>query len=455
LFVALWERQMHGESVHVDEELTGARVGRFHSQLGVTIGALTLFDGYDVFNPSYVIHYVVQPWHLRPAQAGLLVSSGLVGFLLGAAAHGPLADRIGRRITLLGGLWLAGIFTLATAQFANSFVSFCTLRLLTGLGLGVLLPLATTYINELAPRRVANTYAIWAVAFGWALGGSLAGVVGILVTPAYGWQSLYWIGGGLSVLLIPIVYVTLPESVRYLAMKAQMPEIAAILARLRPEDAARYRDACLVVDPPLATQNTIATLLSPSYRRTTLCIWTAAFFCLFCIFGLSGWLPTVMLQRGHGFAASFGFGALLQIATFLGGLACGYLSDRLGSRRFMIGSWWVLGAASVLALAVSRSHVANFAFVWAAGFFFGAQFVLNNFTANAYETRIRATAVGMELSVGRVGAILGPWVAGLLQEEFPGPIAMFTAIAIAGLIAAVAVGMARESVWPLTQHSAI
>jgi AAHS family 4-hydroxybenzoate transporter-like MFS transporter len=160
-----------------------------------------------------------------------------------------------------------------------------------------------------------------------------------------------------------------------------------------------------------------------------------------------------MLQRGQGFAASFGFGALLQISTFVGGLACGYLADRLGSRRVVIGSWWVLGAASVLALAVSRSHVANFAFVWSAGFFFGAQFVLNNFTANAYETRIRATAVGMELSVGRVGAILGPWVAGFLQEAFPGPIAMFTAIAIAGLIAAAAVGMARDSVLPLPQQS--
>jgi hypothetical protein len=104
-----------------------------------------------------------------------------------------------------------------------------------------------------------------------------------------------------------------------------MPQIAAILARLRPENAGRYRDAGLLVDPPLATENAIATLLSPSYRRTTLCVWTATFFCLFCIFGLSGWLPTVLLQRGLGFAASFGFSALLLIATFVGGLACGYL----------------------------------------------------------------------------------------------------------------------------------
>jgi len=82
--------------------------------------------------------------------------------------------------------------------------------------------------------------------------------------------------------------------------------------------------------------------------------------------------------------------------------------------------------------------------VTAAGFFIiGGQFVLNNFTANVYETRIRATAVGMELSVGRVGAILGPWVTGLLQQHYSGSIAMFLAITVAALIAALAMTRAR------------
>jgi len=212
------------------------------------------------------------------------------------------------------------------------------------------------------------------------------------------------------------------------------------MSRLSPENADRYRGATLIAYPATAA----AALLSPLYRRTTLCIWTAAFFCLFCIFGLSGWLPTIMLQRGQGFAASFGFGALLQIATFVGGLVCGYVSDQVGTRRIMIALWWILGAASVLALSLSHGLAATLVCVWAAGFFFGAQFVLNNFTAASYETRMRATAVGSELSVGRVGAILGPWIAGYLQEAFPGQTVMFTAIAIAAVIAAFAVAFARE-----------
>jgi AAHS family 4-hydroxybenzoate transporter-like MFS transporter len=432
-----------GEFINVHEELANARVTRFHWRLGASMGALTLFDGYDTFNPAYVIHYVMQPWSLKPGQAGLLVSSGLIGFLFGAAVHGLVADRLGRRVTLLGGLWIASIFTLATPILGISFWPFCTIRLLTGLGLGVLLPLATTYINELTPRYVANTYTIWGVGFGWAIGGSLAGVAGVFVTPHYGWKSLYWIGC-FSFLLIPILYVTLPESVKFLALSGRIEEIKTILARLRPEHGGRYRHARISVDSPATTGNAMVTLLSERYRRTTLSIWTAAFFCLFCIFGLSGWIPTVMLQRGETFAASFAFGALMQIAGFLGGLACGYISDRLGSRRVMIVVWWGLGAASVFTLLLFNNHVINFSFVAAAGFFIiGGQFVLNNFTANAYETRVRATAVGMELSVGRVGAILGPWVAGVLQELYSSLTAMFMVITVAALIAAMAIALAR------------
>ena len=110
----------------------------------------------------------------------------------------------------------------------------------------------------------------------------------------------------------------------------------------------------------------------------------------------------------------------------------------------MIVLWWSLGAGSVFTLAFLNNHLINLFFVTAAGFFIiGGQFVLNNFTANVYETRIRATAVGMELSVGRVGAILGPWVTGLLQQHYSGSIAMFLAITVAALIAALAMTRAR------------
>jgi AAHS family 4-hydroxybenzoate transporter-like MFS transporter len=426
---------MTSQVIDVHEELAEAKVGAFHWRLGAMMGLLTLFDGYDTFNPAYVIHYVAGPWGLKPGQAGLLISSGLVGFLLGAAIHGVAADRFGRRGTLLAGLWVTSVFTLLTAWLANSFLTFCALRLLTGLGLGVLLPLATTYINELAPRRVANTFALWGVALGWAAGGTLAGLVGVFATPLWGWQSLYWIGS-LSFLLLPFMHLTLPESPKFLAIEGRVAEIRQMLAKLRPERAHIYASATIAADNKVASGNLILELLQPRYRRTTLAIWAAAFLSLFCIFGLSGWIPTVMIARGETFAASFGFGALMQIMSFVGAIALGHLVDRFGHSRGLLGLWWWLGGCAVLTLVFMNNHLVNVTCVAAAGFFIiGAQFVLNNFTAASYDTNVRATAVGMELGVGRVGAILGPFVAGALQQNYQSSLPMFVAIGLAALAA--------------------
>ncbi len=445
-----------GNQVDIHEELAGAAVTPLHKALGVLITLITLFDGYDTFNPAYVIHYVMQPWGLQPSQAGLLVSSGLIGFLFGAMGHGMIADRYGRRNTLLAGLWIINVMTLLTAMFATDFASFCGLRFLTGLGLGVLLPLGTTYINELAPQRISNSFSLWGVTFGWSLGGVVAGLVGVFLTPTYGWQILYF-AGTMSIPLTLVVHAVLPESPKFLAARGRVVELRALMSRLRPERRAAYENAEFRTTEHTVSQNTIAALLAPRYRRVSLTIWLTAFLTLFAIFGLTGWIPTVMIKRGETFAASFGFGALLQAMSFFGGLALATLADRgFAATPRLLGAWWAIGGLAVGALVFVNGHGFNIAVVAIAGFcVIGAQHVLNNFTANSYETGLRASGVGMELGVGRVGAILGPYVIGLLQQATGGPDAVFWAISGAAIVAAAVISSlamvgkaAQESVAP-------
>jgi len=426
--------------VDIHEELAGAAVTPLHQALGILITLITLFDGYDTFNPAYVIHYVMQPWGLAPSQAGLLVSSGLIGFLFGAMGHGMIADRYGRRKTLLAGLWIVNILTLLTAILATGFASFCALRFLTGLGLGVLLPLGTTYINELAPQRVSNRFSLWGVTFGWSLGGVFAGLVGVYLTPSYGWQVLYYVGA-LSIPLTFVVHAVLPESPKFLAAHGRLTELRALMARLRPEQSAAYASVTFRTTDR-TTKNTIAALLAPRYRRVSLTIWVTAFLTLFAIFGLVGWIPTVMIKRGESFASGFSYGALMQGASFIGGLFLAMLADRgiAGTPR-LLGTWWVIGGIAVGALVFVNEHNFNLAIVAIAGFcVIGAQHVLNNFTANSYETGFRASGVGMELGVGRVGGILGPYVIGLLQQVTGGPDAVFWAIGGAAIVAGLVIG---------------
>lgn len=435
---------MQGEEVDIGRELAEAKLGAFHWRLCAIIALLAFFDGYDVFNPAYVIHYVMGPWGLQPAQAGLLVSSGLLGFMLGAAGHGVFADRFGRRNTLIAGLWITSVFTLGTALFAGSFASFCVLRILTGLGLGVLMPLGTTYINEFAPRRAANVFPIWGASFGWSLGGTAAGLVGVFVTPSWGWQSLYYLGS-LSFVLAIASHFLLPESILYLVLRGQVASAAHLLARLRPERAALYRSATFARPSLPRSGASVGALLTPAYRRSTLAIWAAAFLSLFAVFGLTGWVPTVMIARGETFAASFGFGALMQIMSFLGGLICGLIADRRGNSRTMLLLWWTLGGLCVWALIGADSHGMRLLLTGFAGFFcLGAQHMLNNFAARAYPTELRATGVGMELGVGRIGAILGPFIVGGLQQAFPGAEASFLAIGAATIGAAATISLGRS-----------
>ncbi|WP_371422131.1 MFS transporter [Tardiphaga sp.] len=443
-------------AIDVHEELAEAKIGPMHKSLGVLITLITLFDGYDTFNPAYVIHYVAQPWGLQPGQAGFLVSSGLIGFLFGAVGHGAIADRLGRRGTLLAGLWVINVFTVATAIFADSFWSFCSLRFLTGLGLGVLLPLGTTFINELAPRRVSNTFSLWGVTLGWSLGGMLAGVAGVFLTPIYGWQALYYVGA-LSIPLTIVAHKILPESPKFLASRGRWHELKALLGKLRPERAETYASAKFIAPGETKAQSGIARLLGGRYRRQSLTLWLTAFMSLFAIFGLTGWIPTVMMHRGETFAASFGFGALMQATSFFGGLTLAFLADRkLANAPLYLASWWFVGGVAVITLVFVNQHSPNLAIVAVAGFcIIGAQHVLNNFTAGTYDTSIRASGVGMMLGLGRVGAILGPFVAGLLQQTVYGSNAVFWAIGCAAATAAVAIGSLLKSIGPAQDRSTV
>lgn len=433
--------------IDVREEIANAPIGPYHRLIAALIWMVVFFDGYDTFNPAYVIHYVMKPWHLLPSQAGFLVSSGLVGFMIGSLVQGKFSDRYGRRSVLLTALWIASIFSLATAVFANSFWSFCGFRLLTGIGLGALLPIGVTYVNEYAPRRFANTFSTWSWAFGWATGGIVASAIGIFLTPSLGWQALYY-AGSLSIVLVLACHLVLPESLQFAAMRGQTQGIAATLSRLNPSRTSLYTSPGVefTFPEPRDRAASISLLLAGRYRRTTLAVWAAAFCILFAIFGLTGWIPTAMMQRGETFAVSFGFGALIQFMAFVGSLICGFFADRsLGDRAAMV-IWWLGGATSVGMLALVNIHALNIILVGAAGFcILGGQNILNNFTASAYDTEVRGTAVGMMLGVGRLGGILGPFVTGWLLQFHMGSSGLFAAISTAVLLGACAILFARPA----------
>jgi MFS family permease len=429
-------------ALDIRSELEKAPLGPAHWIVVLILGLVTLFDGYDTFVPAYVIPYAIKGWHLPPSQAGLLVSSGLVGFMIGSLLVGLIADRVGRKQTLLGGLLIASLFDLATANFARSFEVFIALRLLTGLGLGMLLPLSVTIINEFAPRRSTNML-VGFVMVGWSGGGILAALMGLVLAPRFGWPALFWVDG-LAIPLVVICAFMLRETPRFLALKGLQLRLRQVMAWLVPARAAAYANTVFTTPEDVRHKGSVSRLLAPTVRRSTLIVWFCAACSLFTIFGLSSWVPQSMIQRGETFGASFAFGALLQFMAVLGGIGCGWAADRL-DRRTVLALSWAIATFAIMGLAMMNSHWINIVCVSAAGFFvMGAQPVLNNFTASLYDTEIKSTGVGVELGVGRLGGILGPYIGGWLKQLFPGSLALFSAMALTVALCALAVLLMRR-----------
>ena len=87
------------------------KFNRFHGLL-LILGLFTLiFDGYDSQILAYAMPHIIKEWHLTPIQAGSIMSYGLVGLMIGTAGLGRLADRIGRKIPLVIGLFLFSFFS--------------------------------------------------------------------------------------------------------------------------------------------------------------------------------------------------------------------------------------------------------------------------------------------------------------------------------------------------------
>ncbi|MFI5614194.1 MFS transporter [Amycolatopsis sp. NPDC051903] len=423
-------------------ELGAAPLRPFHWLIVGLVALATLFDGYDTLIPSYVIHFVAKPWHLSEGQVGFLVSSGLIGFAVGSVVHGVVADRIGRRPTLIAGLLISGGFSVLTGAFGTSYASFITLRALTGLGLGVLLPLGTAYVNEYLPNRVHHRLAVLG-GTGFALGGVLAALLGVSLTSGGNWQSLFYVGGGALVLGL-IYLVVFPESVEYLVAHGRTPDAIRLLGKIRPDRVALYEARGLVVAAHPPTRD-LKLVLSSRYRVRTIALWVSSFLLLFNVYGLSAWTPELMIERGHGFAAGFGFGAVLQGTSIVGAVLGGFVADRwLGARRSLM-LWCALGVVAAIVIALAGGTAVDVIAVAAAGLcIIGGQFLLNNVCAITYPVRARGTGAGLMLGFGRVGGILGPTIGGSLLGAFGGTSALFFAVAVAAALAVVSTSFVTD-----------
>ncbi len=276
---------------------------------------------------------------------------------------------------------------------------------------------------------------------GYSLGIVAAALAALFVLPLGGWRAVIAIGAA-PVVLLPVIWKFLPESLEYLESKGRGSEAKSLAAKLGITD---YRPVVVAkpatggpVDP---WWKTITTMFSLQYLRSTVFFWISLFCGLLLVYGLNTWLPSIMKKAGYDLGSSLTFLLVFSLASAIGGLLLGRAADKYGKKLILV-VFYILGALGIMLLVFPNTMVVNLLFVAFAGVgSISTSLVLTGYIADYYPAKVRGTATGWALSFARLGAISGPliggWIAGS-KLPFEANFGIFAGIAV---LAAAAVAL--------------
>jgi AAHS family 4-hydroxybenzoate transporter-like MFS transporter len=416
-------------------------VGGFHIRLLLTCAAVLFLDGFDTQAIGYVAPVIAKEWSLTKGAFGPVFSAGLFGLMIGALVFGPLADRVGRKKIIIFSTLAFGVGALATA-FVHDVGTLLAIRFLTGLGLGGVMPNAIAMTSEFNPQRRRATM-VMIMFCGFSLGAALGGLLAAWLIPQFGWRSVFAVGGIAPLVMVPVLALKLPESVRFLAATGRAPERVAQLLKLISPRTAFSPDAQFVVQETQLSGPPVLHLFREGRTLVTLLLWVVFFMSLLDLYFLANWLPTVLNDLGASVSASAAIGSMLQVGGVVGAFALGSIIDRFSFRALALVYFAAVFAVDAIGQFGHSAILVTLA-IFAAGFcIVGGQIAANALAAAFYPTSVRATGIGWALGIGRVGSIIGPLVGGVLLAEKSTEVVFLTAAGAALCAALAAFSLSR------------
>lgn len=297
--------------------------------------------------------------------------------------------------------------------FASSPEQLGIYRFLTGLGMGGVMPNSISLMTEYAPKKIRTTL-VCLMFSGYSVGAITAAGLGIVIIPEVGWKTMFWIGS-LPLLLLPVVYKWLPESINFHVIKGQNQKIKSLLVRINPHFKPQSNDNYVMNNTEqTGSRFTVIQLFENKRSISTIIFWLASFMILLMIYGLNTWLPKLMQNFGYPLGSSLMFLVVLNLGLIIGAVYGGWLADRFGDKKVLLGLF-IMGGI-VITLLGFKAHMAfMYLLVALAGASTGgAQMLLNAYISQFYPAIIRSTGVGWSLGIGRIGAIVGPTLGGIL-----------------------------------------
>ena len=426
--------------LNISEKIDNSRFGAFQLGLCILCGLCLIMDGFDVQAMGYVAPAILKEWHVPNAQFGPVFGAGLFGILVGSLLFSMLADKIGRRPVLIGATLCFSVLTFLTAQAAN-VNEMLVVRFFAGSVLGAIMPNAVALVGEYSPRKLRVTI-MMIVGNGFTAGAAFGGFIAAWLIPHFGWRSVFYFGSIAPMLIAVVMIFALPESLQYMVLHRRHLEKATRWLRRvdpnAPADAGRY----FIAEREKRGVPWIR-LFHDGRGLGTILLWIINFMNLLNLYFLASWLPTVANQAGYGIRTAVLVGTMEQVAGMIGGFSLGWLVNRFGFVRVLT-TCFLLGCVNIALIGQPGLSLAMlFTVVFLAGLgVVGGQTAVNALSATYYPTDLRATGIGAGLGIGRIGAIVGPVVGGVLMGQHLPSQKLFLVAAVPALVSAlVMVGM--------------
>jgi benzoate transport len=383
---------------------------------------LNIVDGYDVMVMAFTSTSVSADWQLSSSMLGILLSIGFIGMALGSFILAPQADKIGRRNLILICLFICGSGMLLSAFSQNAF-QLATCRLITGLGIGGILTNASVVANEFSSLKW-KSLSVSLLSMGYAVGAVLGGMIAYYLIALHGWRSVFLLGSGLTFSVFLICLKILPESLEYLAVK--QPKYA--LERIN-KIGTKIGLKPLVEMPAITLteqRTSIKKLFLAKLATQTICLWIAFFMVMAGFYFILSWTPKILAMAGMSMEQGVNLGIFLNIGGILGAILMGSISSRFQIHKIL--AIFLVATAIAILLFIVVSNIYNYA-LWV-GILVGmlangcvaGLYALSTVT---YPTEIRATGVGLAISMGRFGAILAPLGAGYFLDAGISPLNLY------------------------------
>ena len=401
-------------TVDISQIIERQKLSRFLIGLVLISWIITFFDGFDSNLISFAAPYFTKQYHLTKIQTGNLLAMGLLGTMIGGFLLGYVGDRIGRRPTVILATTGFGILTMCFA-LADSYHSLFALRLIDGIPLGGMLPLAWALNIEYAPKRYRATI-VTLIMIGYSIGTATGGPIATWLIPLFGWRMPFVTGGIISLACAGILYAILPESIRFLASKGQHPErIAAIVRRIEPGVEVPAAASFVVTDENTEQKNFQPGLLfQGELRWITPLIWTAYIFSSMAVFFIVSWTPLVFEALSYSRPEAAAAASLNSLMGAVGGVLLMRFTDRRGA----ISITAMPIATAILLLLAGLVHFGHDSFLVLSaligGFLIGGHFGLHSICGIFYPSTYRANGAGWATSVAKIGSVAGPILGGII-----------------------------------------